>query len=80
MVLKRERPETDDFVIKKYLVVNEKYYNILRNYSQTPLQKFLNIYLHILAFQNIPSILYFFPAKTCIFLADKGFFYGSPYS
>ena len=29
--------------------------------------------LHILAFQNIPSIFDFFPTKTDIFLADKGF-------
>ena len=31
MFLKRERPETNDFVIKKYLVVKEKYFNISRN-------------------------------------------------
>ena len=33
MFLKRERPETDNFVIKKYLVVKEKYVvvNILGN-------------------------------------------------
>ena len=28
--------------------------------------------LHILAFQNIPSIFYFFPTKTYNFLEDKG--------
>ena len=28
---KQERPETDDFAIRKYQVVKEKYFNISRN-------------------------------------------------
>ena len=38
MFFKRERPETDDFTIKKYLFVKENTFNISRN-NQTPLQK-----------------------------------------
>ena len=30
MFLKRERPETDDFAIKKYQVVNEKYFQYFK--------------------------------------------------
>ena len=36
-------------------------------------KKILKISLHILAFKNIPKFFYFFPTKTYIFIADKGF-------
>ena len=49
--LKRERPETDDFAIKTYLVVKKKYFVEI---------SILKLSLHILAFQNIPSIFNFF--------------------
>ena len=81
MFLKLERPETDDFAIKK-LVVKEKYFvvvsvfqEIMRHFfvSRHPYKNILKMSLHIPAFQNIPSIFYFVPKKTYIFLADKGF-------
>ena len=55
MFLKRERPNTDDFVIKKYLVVREKYLvetilfqEITKILADTPPR-----------FQNIPSKIFF---------------------
>ena len=40
--------------------------------QMSPLQNLLKIYLHILAFQNIPSILICFPTKSYIFLVNEG--------
>ena len=67
--LKQERTETDDFAIKKYLVVKEKYF---QNFNIS-LCICMYMSLHNLSFQNIPSIFYSFPKKTYIVLADKGF-------
>ena len=77
MFLKLERPETDDFAIKK-LVVKEKYLVVVSVFQEIMRHFFgykniLKMSLHIPAFQNIPSIFYFVPTKTYIFLADKGF-------
>ena len=64
MFLKREWPETEDFAIKKYLVVKKKYYSIFQEITlAVTLKKNLKMYLHILAFQNIPSIFKFFSTK-----------------
>ena len=49
MFLKRERPETDDFEIKEYLVVKEKYlanislFQEITKILQTPLQNCLKL-------------------------------------
>ena len=40
--------------------------------ADTLTKKNMDMSLPILAFQNIPIILNFFPTKTYIFLADKG--------
>ena len=64
MFLNRERPETDDFAIKKYLVVKEKYL--------VEISIFLKMSLIILAFQNISGIL-FFPCKNLHFRSGQGF-------
>ena len=46
---------------------------MLQVLADTITKKNLKMSLHILAFQNIPSIFYFFPTKAYIFLADKSF-------
>ena len=63
MILKRERPEKDNFAFKNYMVVKEKEIMwIFYNGKQTPLQKKnLKMSFHIIAFQSILSISYFFP-------------------
>ena len=64
MFLKRERPETDDFVIKNiWLLRKNTFKNLTSNFVQVladTLKKCLNISLYTLAFQNIPSIFYLF--------------------
>ena len=67
MFLKRERPETDDFVMKKYLVVKEKHQTFLTVLTDT-LKKILKISYYIFAFQKVPNM----SAKNVLF------FYGSP--
>ena len=78
MFLKRERTETDDFVIKKYLKEKsiavslfQEITKIFKSLADT-LTKIFEIYLHILAFHNIISIFYFFPNKNLHFLSRGG--------
>ena len=59
MFLKRERPETDDFAMKKISGCEGRFQEIMRNFLQllaTPSQK---MSFPILAFQNIPSFFTF---------------------
>ena len=72
MFLKQERPDTDDFVITKYLVVKEKFSIISGNKKKVFSKQPYN-FLHILAFQNNLFILIFFPTKAYIFLTDEDF-------
>ena len=70
MFLKRERPETDDFAIKTYLVVK---ITSRKNVSRHPLQKTtknLKMSLHILAFRTFRA-LFIFHYKH--FLSGQGF-------
>ena len=72
--LKRERPETDDFSINKYLAVREKYLveiSIFQEVLADTLTKIiLKMYLQILEFQ---FQFFSFPTKTYNFLSDKDF-------
>ena len=76
MFLKRERPETDDFAIKRYLVVKENFLieisifeKIMLSVSRHPYKSFLKC-LYIFAFQNIQQFLYF-PLKNLHFLSGQ---------
>ena len=73
MFLKRERPETDDFAIFGC----EGNSNITRNSDKcekTPLHTKLKMSLHILAFQKIPSVVFFFfPNQKIYFVSGQGF-------
>ena len=58
MFLKRERPETDDFAIKKYQVVHEKYSQYFKKceicvFRRHPYKNIPQMSLHIFTFQNI---------------------------
>ena len=70
MYLKRERPQTDDFAIKKISRFNFSKRNakFFTSVSRHLYKKFLKISLHIL-----PKFFNFFPTKTYIFIGEKGF-------
>ena len=67
MFLKRERRETDDFAMKniwfEVKILFRNFYisrNNVKCFTRQPYKKIMKISLHILAFQKIPSIFYFF--------------------
>ena len=75
MFLKQERPDTEDFVIHKYLAVKEKYVETLHTSKKTKKVFIRHPYKNVCFFayyQNILGIYNFFPIKNYIFLADEG--------
>ena len=64
MSLKRERPETDDFVITKYLVLKEK----VESFSRHPYNFFFGIFLRFRTFKA-----FFFPTNNLLFFSTQGF-------
>ena len=76
MCLKRERTETDDFKIKQISGCEGKI--LRRNFNISRNEKFFTIFpkmsLHILAFQNVPSIFNFFPYENLNFLSAQELF------
>ena len=64
--------------VLKWKIHSSYYLKIRKKYTsgrswQTPLNKINEITLHILAFQNILSILFCFSQQRLTFLADEGF-------
>ena len=76
MLLKRERPLTDDFVIKKYLVVKEKYLVEISRSAMLgdTLTKIFRKCLCISCVSEHSEYFKFFPYKNIHFLSGQGFF------
>ena len=80
IVFNQERPETGDFAINKYLVVKENTFNISRNdekFWEVLADTLTRIYSCV-SEHSEHMICNFFPTKTDIILAGKGFAPRSP--